>query len=344
MAVNTTNQYSTRSDGPGYKDSQLQRVYEQSHLHPAPTALSRTRFESRRQQNFLQIFPASLSLPRSSRKLRRHPQPALRLPPNPPPGASGTRALPPPPGCARPLRARAPPEPSGGAQAQGSTSAAGRPAQAASERPAQAGRPPPPPPPARTHPYVWGAAASGTEERRIWATASVGARAGGGPARSAPSLADLPRRVHPPLPPPPAHGPPSRASSSARRRPSSFSSARPSARASLSPTRDAAAAGSGGEEGRKRASVSLLTRADHHRPARGPWLPAPAAVAPRRSPAGCSCLPVLLLRPPAPRPSVATAAAKLKTLEPHQDVVEAPCPLAADCGGCKTQSLAYVAL
>jgi len=36
-------------------------------------------------------------------------------------------------------------------------------------------------------------------------------------------------------------------------------------------------------------------------------------------------------------------AAKLKTLEPHQDAVEAPCPLAADCGGCKTQSLAYAA-
>nr|CAB3471887.1 unnamed protein product [Digitaria exilis] len=36
-------------------------------------------------------------------------------------------------------------------------------------------------------------------------------------------------------------------------------------------------------------------------------------------------------------------AAKLKTLEPHDDAVEAPCPLAADCGGCKTQSLAYAA-
>ncbi|OEL36715.1 putative RNA methyltransferase CT0009 [Dichanthelium oligosanthes] len=36
-------------------------------------------------------------------------------------------------------------------------------------------------------------------------------------------------------------------------------------------------------------------------------------------------------------------AAKLKTLEPHHDAVEAPCPLAADCGGCKTQSLAYAA-
>ncbi|CAL4958741.1 unnamed protein product [Urochloa decumbens] len=36
-------------------------------------------------------------------------------------------------------------------------------------------------------------------------------------------------------------------------------------------------------------------------------------------------------------------AAKLKTLEPHHDAVEAPCPLAADCGGCKTQALAYAA-
>lgn len=36
-------------------------------------------------------------------------------------------------------------------------------------------------------------------------------------------------------------------------------------------------------------------------------------------------------------------AAKLKTLEPHHDAVEAPCPLAADCGGCKSQSLAYAA-
>ncbi|KAF8663239.1 hypothetical protein HU200_055846 [Digitaria exilis] len=36
-------------------------------------------------------------------------------------------------------------------------------------------------------------------------------------------------------------------------------------------------------------------------------------------------------------------AAKLKTLVPHDDAVEAPCPLAADCGGCKTQSLAYAA-
>lgn len=36
-------------------------------------------------------------------------------------------------------------------------------------------------------------------------------------------------------------------------------------------------------------------------------------------------------------------AAKLRTLEPHHDAVEAPCPLAADCGGCKTQSLAYAA-
>ncbi|CAL4965799.1 unnamed protein product [Urochloa decumbens] len=36
-------------------------------------------------------------------------------------------------------------------------------------------------------------------------------------------------------------------------------------------------------------------------------------------------------------------AAKLRTLEPHHDAVEAPCPLAADCGGCKTQALAYAA-
>ncbi|KAM0822299.1 hypothetical protein ACQ4PT_071590 [Festuca glaucescens] len=36
-------------------------------------------------------------------------------------------------------------------------------------------------------------------------------------------------------------------------------------------------------------------------------------------------------------------AAKLKTLSPHHDAVEAPCPLAADCGGCKSQSLAYFA-
>uniref|UniRef100_A0A0E0BYI9 TRAM domain-containing protein n=1 Tax=Oryza meridionalis TaxID=40149 RepID=A0A0E0BYI9_9ORYZ len=36
-------------------------------------------------------------------------------------------------------------------------------------------------------------------------------------------------------------------------------------------------------------------------------------------------------------------AAKLRTLEPHLDAVDAPCPLAADCGGCKTQSLAYAA-
>ncbi|KAL6838713.1 hypothetical protein ACP4OV_031427 [Aristida adscensionis] len=36
-------------------------------------------------------------------------------------------------------------------------------------------------------------------------------------------------------------------------------------------------------------------------------------------------------------------AAKLRTLEPHHDAVEAPCPLAADCGGCKSQSLAYAA-
>ncbi|VAH57730.1 unnamed protein product [Triticum turgidum subsp. durum] len=36
-------------------------------------------------------------------------------------------------------------------------------------------------------------------------------------------------------------------------------------------------------------------------------------------------------------------AAKLKTLSPHHDAVEAPCPLAADCGGCKSQSLAYSA-
>ncbi|BAB12711.1 putative RNA methyltransferase [Oryza sativa Japonica Group] len=36
-------------------------------------------------------------------------------------------------------------------------------------------------------------------------------------------------------------------------------------------------------------------------------------------------------------------AAKLRTLEPHRDAVDAPCPLAADCGGCKAQSLAYAA-
>ncbi|KAL6627273.1 hypothetical protein ACP70R_030999 [Stipagrostis hirtigluma subsp. patula] len=36
-------------------------------------------------------------------------------------------------------------------------------------------------------------------------------------------------------------------------------------------------------------------------------------------------------------------AAKLRTLEPHHDAVEAPCPLAEDCGGCKAQSLAYAA-
>uniref|UniRef100_A0A0A9HTB4 TRAM domain-containing protein n=1 Tax=Arundo donax TaxID=35708 RepID=A0A0A9HTB4_ARUDO len=36
-------------------------------------------------------------------------------------------------------------------------------------------------------------------------------------------------------------------------------------------------------------------------------------------------------------------AAKLRTIEPHHDAVEAPCPLATDCGGCKTQSLAYAA-
>ncbi|KAF0915994.1 hypothetical protein E2562_000624 [Oryza meyeriana var. granulata] len=36
-------------------------------------------------------------------------------------------------------------------------------------------------------------------------------------------------------------------------------------------------------------------------------------------------------------------AAKLRTLEPHHDAVDMPCPLAADCGGCKTQSLAYAA-
>ncbi|CAL4978374.1 unnamed protein product [Urochloa decumbens] len=36
-------------------------------------------------------------------------------------------------------------------------------------------------------------------------------------------------------------------------------------------------------------------------------------------------------------------AAKLRTLEPHHDAVETPCPLAADCGGCKTQALAYAA-
>ncbi|KAL5226554.1 hypothetical protein ABZP36_014819 [Zizania latifolia] len=36
-------------------------------------------------------------------------------------------------------------------------------------------------------------------------------------------------------------------------------------------------------------------------------------------------------------------ATKLRTLEPHHDAVDAPCPLAADCGGCKTQSLTYAA-
>ncbi|KAG8052820.1 hypothetical protein GUJ93_ZPchr0001g30002 [Zizania palustris] len=36
-------------------------------------------------------------------------------------------------------------------------------------------------------------------------------------------------------------------------------------------------------------------------------------------------------------------ATKLRTLEPHHDAVDAPCPLATDCGGCKTQSLAYAA-
>ena len=74
-------------------------------------------------------------------------------------------------------------------------------------------------------------------------------------------------------------------------------------------------------------------------PRRPPWLhaaPPPAAAAPR---AGRGCPPILLLRLPAPRPSA--AAAKLKTLKPLQDAVEAPCPLAVDYGGCKSQSLAY---
>ncbi|XP_039838899.1 uncharacterized protein LOC120699098 isoform X1 [Panicum virgatum] len=60
------------------------------------------------------------------------------------------------------------------------------------------------------------------------------------------------------------------------------------------------------------------------------------------APRACrGCLPVPLLRLPAPRPSA--AAAKLKTLKPLQDAVEAPCPLAADCGSCMTKSLAYAA-
>ncbi|KNA24139.1 hypothetical protein SOVF_018090 [Spinacia oleracea] len=35
--------------------------------------------------------------------------------------------------------------------------------------------------------------------------------------------------------------------------------------------------------------------------------------------------------------------AKLKTLSPHQDAVDAPCEYASYCGGCKTQSLSYEA-
>lgn len=34
---------------------------------------------------------------------------------------------------------------------------------------------------------------------------------------------------------------------------------------------------------------------------------------------------------------------KLETITPHWDAVEAPCEHAADCGGCKTQNLAYEA-
>ena len=96
-----------------------------------------------------------------------------------------------------------------------------------------------------------------------------------------------------------------------------------------------------------RAGVPLLAptaaapRACRGCPRRPPWvqaIPPPAAAAPR---AGRGCPPVLLLRLPAPRPSA--AAAKLKTLKPLQDAVEAPCPLAADCGSCMTKSLAYAA-
>ncbi|XP_039795099.1 translation initiation factor IF-2-like [Panicum virgatum] len=98
----------------------------------------------------------------------------------------------------------------------------------------------------------------------------------------------------------------------------------------------ATAARSGGEEGRMRAGAPLLTCANAAAPraCRGPWVPAPAAVAPRRSHTGAwrgrGCPPILLLRMPAPRPSAAAPAAKLKTLDPHQDAVEAPYPLAAD--------------
>ena len=35
--------------------------------------------------------------------------------------------------------------------------------------------------------------------------------------------------------------------------------------------------------------------------------------------------------------------AKLKTLSPHQDAVDAPCEYASYCGGCKTQHLSYEA-
>ena len=96
-----------------------------------------------------------------------------------------------------------------------------------------------------------------------------------------------------------------------------------------------------------RAGVPLLAptaaapRACRGCPRRPPWVqavPPPAAAAPR---AGRGCPPVLLLRLPAPRPSA--AAAKLKTLKPLQDAVEAPCPLVADCGSCMTKSLAYAA-
>lgn len=49
--------------------------------------------------------------------------------------------------------------------------------------------------------------------------------------------------------------------------------------------------------------------------------------------------------PPRPRPpllrSAFAEAAKFKTLGPHHDAVDASCPLAADCGACKTQFLAY---
>lgn len=35
--------------------------------------------------------------------------------------------------------------------------------------------------------------------------------------------------------------------------------------------------------------------------------------------------------------------AKIKTLSPHQDAVDAPCEYASYCGGCKTQHLSYEA-